>query len=137
MMCYSPHYLKECRLRAKYCSFGYCQVKSPIPARRPPPDIFSYAVWLYYRFIPIPNLPSIGQHRTTDTVPHIGRFDRCVERSYGLQDDSPLSNFQKILRAEYMKSCCGKGAIPGEKYPAIPDEVDIADARDPCAIMKV
>lgn len=23
---------------------------SPIPARRPPPDIISYAVWLYYRF---------------------------------------------------------------------------------------
>jgi len=23
---------------------------SPIPARRPPPDIVSYAVWLHYRF---------------------------------------------------------------------------------------
>ena len=23
---------------------------APIPARRPPPDIISYAVWLYYRF---------------------------------------------------------------------------------------
>jgi hypothetical protein len=23
---------------------------TPIPARRPPPDIISYAVWLYYRF---------------------------------------------------------------------------------------
>ena len=24
--------------------------KRSIPARRPPPDIISYAVWLYYRF---------------------------------------------------------------------------------------
>ena len=23
---------------------------APVPARRPPPDIISYAVWLYYRF---------------------------------------------------------------------------------------
>ena len=22
----------------------------PIPAKRPPPDIISYAVWIYYRF---------------------------------------------------------------------------------------
>ena len=43
---------------------GYCQINGPkliesvdeyiqtssIPARRPPPDIISYAVWLYYRF---------------------------------------------------------------------------------------
>ena len=45
----SKRYCQVNSLNLLESAYEYLQTPS-IPARRPPPDIISYAVWLYYRF---------------------------------------------------------------------------------------
>ena len=58
----------------------------------------------------------------------------CASGSTGASGESLILGgfikFPKILRAEYMKSCCWKGAYPGVEAPITPDELDVLDGGD-------